>query len=226
MSLPDKPAAAQPWLKNPEWAAREIRCGPGIRGVFVVLTYLIFGLASLTVVATASRSTGHGIFFAAFVVLLFLILPGYLTFIWLRHIKYGDSICRLITLPGIIGGWFKADVECNLPLDPSEPVQIQLINNITNPGARGSSEAWRMEQTHASTPISVGSMKRSIVRVRLKIPRVAGQEPIPLKAGFLERQVAWYLVIKKKTAGINFLAQFSVPIYAVSDAPQSEQLPE
>ena len=224
MVLPDRPAVAQPWLENAEWVGREIRCAPAIRGSFVVVSYGIFGLIAFLALV-AAEPTGYGIFLAPFIVFACLIPPGLLTFVWLRHIKYGDSICRLITLPGIIGGWFKADVECNLPLDPSEPVQIQLLN-INNWGGKSASEVWRMEQTHASTAILAGSMSRSIVRVRLKIPRVPGQEPIPLKSGFFGQQVAWQLVIRKKAARINFLARFLVPIYDVSDAPLSEQLPE
>jgi hypothetical protein len=225
MSLPESPVAPHPWLKNKEWAAREIRCGPPIRGFVLVLAYLFFGALTLPVVFLDARnSTSSGWFMPVFMVSLLASVLGYLTFIWLRHWKSGDSICRLITLPGVVGGWFKADVECKLPPDSSGAVRIQLINIVG--AGRSSSEVWRMEQTVASDLIAAGGAGRSIIRVRLRIRRAPGQEPIPLERGLLGPNVIWRLDIRKKTGGIDFLARFPVPIYDIPDAPESEQLPD
>lgn len=165
-------------------------------------------------------AAGHwieGLFWAAAIV-FFL---GGLTYWWLRHRRYGNSVCRLLTLPGVVGGWFKADVECALPPDPAESVIVRLKNVV--PAGKTVREVWRMEQK-LTIPVSPG--RRPIVPVRLRLPRDPAQQLTPLDAGALQNLLGvpqWILEIEKRTAGVDFFANFNVPIYDTPNAPPSEQ---
>jgi len=145
--------------------------------------------------------------------------------VWLPRRRYGHSVCRLLTLPGAVGGWFKADVECRLPPDPTEPVVVRLKNVIG--GGKSQREVWRMEQT-LTFLVHPDPNARSIVPVRLQIPRHPQQLPIPIPLNIrgLQTRPDWLLEIEKKTAGIDFFARFSVPIYDTPYGDPAEQRPD
>ena len=214
---------AQPWLKHRPWRQREIMTVNPVGTGVLLLAYLFFGLPALFFVwlgiDSLSRS-GEGLLLIPMLGLgsLLAFILGALTYWRLRHLRYGNSICRLITLPGVVGGWLKADVECALPADSDNTVVVRLKNLV--PAGRSVSEVWRMEQ-RLSVPVQPG--ERSVVKVRLQIPRAPEQRLPPLKPGawdWLGAVPIWTLELEKKVRGIDFLAQFRVPVYDVPDLPQ------
>jgi hypothetical protein len=140
-----------------------------------------------------------------------------LTYWRLRHWRYGDSVCRLITLPGRLGGWLKADVYCALPGGADDTVTVRLKNMESR--GRSVAELWRMEQ-RITVPVQGA---RTVVNVRLQIPRASDQKVLSPNAGALERFAApwWVLEVEKKVLGIDFLAQFGVPVYDVPEMPEA-----
>lgn len=214
--------AVRPWLGLKMWRQREIVFrGPVGYGV-LILAYLFFGVPAVVILwiviagpGTVSESMRiQGLLWG----LLLAFIVGALTYWRLRQMRYGNSVCRLITLPGIVGGWFKADVECNLPADSDSTVTVRLKNLI--PAGKRMVEVWRMEQR---LTVFVTPGTRSTVPVRLRIPRDPAQQPMMVGDGFWSAGKSWTLEIEKHVSGIDFFAAFLVPIYDTPDAPTSEQ---
>ena len=198
------------WLRKPEWRARVIVHGKQVRGLLVAVLWLIvptpFALMFAMSVAVERFDLAPTLFGATAFFSFIAALPTYL---WLRHRRYGASTCRLLTLPGTVGGRFEADVLCALPAD-DEPVFVRLINY--EPGKRPR-ELWRMEQ-QVVVPVIAG--KRALVPVRFDVPRHRGQETASLNPGWKQRLLGepfWLLKIDKKAKGVDFHADFHVPIY-------------
>jgi hypothetical protein len=245
----------KPWLKNENWARREMFYSPQVSDVqangskpflvlqasvstpFLVFLWL-FGAAAavgcFAGIVSEIKPSSVGwppdsevlvqVFGWLFILGIVVGVPAGITRLWLRDRRYRSSICRLITLPGVIGGWFKADVECALP--GTGPVTVRLKNIVTPvPAAFPTEELlWDMTQTTA-TVAHPESARRSIVPVRLRVLRHPNQRssvyPQPLGG-----ESAWVLEIEKKTGGDDYFAAFGVPIYDTHDAPASEQRPE
>jgi hypothetical protein len=218
--------AGRPWLRNPQWRKRAIVQTQGLGTPVFLLASSVFGPAALIFFAMAlDPSQGFSDRIGT------LLMGGFFAFIvcgvgywWLRSRRYGRSVCRLLTLPGVVGGWFKADVECILPPDP-EPVVVRLKNLV--PIGQSVTEVWGIEETLYDVPVASGA--RSVVRVRLRVPRDSAQRCQPLKAGLWDDfavKAAWVLEIEKRAAGIDFFASFPVPIYDTPDAPATEQREE
>ena len=225
--LPPADTAHRPWLKNEVWRKRQIVHGSRVHGFYLVLAYICFGLPAVmfiwSVIDPPQGAKGHWIEARFWAACIFFCLGG-LTYWWLRHHRYGNSVCRLLTLPGVVGGWFKADVECALPPDLAEPVIVRLKNLV--PAGKTFREVWRMEQK-LTVPVSAG--KRSVLPVRLRVPRDPAQQLTSLDAGALQIFLGapgWVLEIEKKSAGVDFFANFKVPIYDTPNAPASEQRAE
>jgi hypothetical protein len=219
-------SANEPWLNVEAWKNRRIVHGSLFHGFALVLAYVFFGGPAVLFIWGAvdppASSKIHWIEALVWAAFLVFVLGG-LTYWWLRHLRYGDSVCRLLTLPGVLGGWFKAEVECRLPHDSAVPVIVRL--KVVDLGLRHAPELWRME-SKLTVPVVAG--KRSIVPVRLRVPR---HPPMRLSAAEFTNYLsggrcAWILEIEKKTSGVDFFAKFGVPIYDTPHAPPSEQRPE
>ena len=166
------------------------------------------------------------VFQLLFILGIFVGTPAGITRLWLRDRRYRSSICRLITLPGVIGGWFKADVECALP-PGTGPVTVRLSNIITPVPARFPTQQllWHMTET-TTTVAHPKNARHSIVPVRLRVLRHYNQKSSVSPQSALGGESAWVLEIEKKTGGDDYFAAFGVPIYATHDAPASEQRQE
>lgn len=215
--------AAHPWLKLIEWRKREIVFRGPVGYGALILAYLFFGVPAVVMLWIAIAGPGvvnegmriQGLLWGS----LLAFMVGALTYWRLRQMRYGNSVCRLITLPGVVGGWFKADVECNLPADSGSTVVVRLKNCV--PAGKRMVEVWRMEQRLA-VPVTPGT--RSTIPVRLRIPCDPAQRPMMVGESFWSATgSAWTLEIEKQVPGIDFLASFLVPIYDTPDAPASEQ---
>ncbi|MBI3370872.1 MAG: hypothetical protein HY017_03815 [Betaproteobacteria bacterium] len=211
----------RPWLRSRAWRRREIVFGNPVGGAFLLLAYLFFGAPAVFFfwlgIAVPTTRSGENLLFPGLLmgsVLSFIVIG--LTYWRLRYRRYGDSVCRLITLPGVVGGWLKADVECALSADPDNTVVVRLKNMVQT--SKRLVEVWRMEQRIV---VPVQAEKRIIVNVRLQIPRAPAQRIPPLRPGFLERisGPVWLLEVEKKVPGIDFFARFAVPVYGAPETP-------
>lgn len=225
--LRDAPSQAQvavrPWLKRKTWRRREIVSGSPVGYPFLLLAYLFFGLPALLFfwMAIAGPDDTNAILRIEYLLLglLLVFIVGGLTYWRLRQTRYGNSVCRLFTLPGVVGGWFKADVECRLPADADSSVVVRLRNFVLR--GKRMVEVWRMEQRLA-VPVTTGI--RSTVPVRLRIPRDPAQRPMLVGDDFWEADSkSWVLEVEKHVPGIDFFVAFRVPIYDTPDAPAAEQ---
>lgn len=219
--LPSEVLKGRPWLRVHAWRRREIVFGSPVGTGVLLLAYLFFGAPALlflwagfTDPPTQSDASLRiaGLLMGS---LLAFILVA-LTYWRLRNWRYGNSVCRLITLPGRLGGWLKADVECALPGGTDDTVIVRLKNMESR--GRSVAELWRMEQRMV-VPVQG---ERTIVAVRLQIPRAKGQKVLSPNASAMDRFAApwWVLEVEKKVPGIDFLAQFGVPVYDVPEMPE------
>lgn len=222
----------KPWLRNAGWAAREFGNDRSFLASepMLFLAYLVGGGLSIVFIAAgfglmpgASNPGGEISPLKLAAGGMFLSLLAILTYVKIRHERFGVSICRLITLPGVIGGWFKADVECRLP-PGTVPLVVRFRNLRQQKGGRV--VLWSMQQQIHVAPLPLPGSERFLVPIRLQVPRHPWQVPDPLVRGFGTPDTFWVMEIEKKCPGVDFFASFRVPIYDVPDAPESEQRAE
>jgi hypothetical protein len=196
----------------------------------VAVAYLVGGGPSLVFIASglglmpgAGNPGGEISLLSLAVGVVVLSMLAALTYVKIRHERFGKSICRLITLPGVIGGWFKADVECGLP--PGTAPLVVRLRNMRAPAQRAV-VMWSMQKHVDLPPSPVPGSERFLIPVRLQVPRHPWQVPDGFNAGFWTSDTYWVLEIEKKCPGVDFFATFRVPIYDLPDAPESEQRAE
>ena len=233
-----------PWLANAHWRQREVRFVHGIGFAVFALGSLVFGSFAFGWLSLVYKYRpqpgieGVGVVagIAALLLSVLLVYPlGLLIHGWMRRIRFGDSVCRLRTLPGVIGGWFKADVECHLPRNSDGHVVIRLINSNSGRGyfSKGLGRRdgiWRMEQ---AIDVAATAEARTVIPVRLKVPRDPTQfyrlpdgRFNPAASTNWVGEPTWILVLETDDTGKDYYAAFHVPVFDTNDAPASEQCAE
>jgi hypothetical protein len=125
--------------------------------------------------------------------------------------------CRLETLPGVIGGWFKAQVDAELPAAPeSASVRLAFLEGGDVEGAP--TGIWSVVYELGSSDLIAIGDGRFRIPVRFQIPsRLADFTDDP----------RWVLTTRVKLSGqTSYSGSFVVPIYRTQQAPASEQQPE
>ena len=224
MDTAGRASSGEPWLRNRQWASRELVDQRGLGWAVLLIAYVV-GAATLAGVWATLREGAGEKSIGVIVLAVFVIgILAVLTRLRVRGMRYGKTVCRLITLPGVVGGWFKADVRCGLPPHIG-PVTVRLKN--TNTRGRFTQLLWSMEQSCPLEPLPGNGDTHSIVKVRLRVPRDRSQRFILPDMEFLlgapADGVAWILEVEKKSRGVDFAAVFNVPIYDTRGAPPAEQ---
>jgi hypothetical protein len=125
--------------------------------------------------------------------------------------------CRLETLPGVIGGWFKAQVEADLPAAPeSASVRLAFLEGETEGGAP--TGIWSVVYDLGNSDLITIGDGRFRIPVRFQIPRRLAE--------FTDRP-RWVLTTSVKLSRqTSHKGSFVVPIYRTALAPEGEQQPE
>jgi hypothetical protein len=219
-------AQRKPWLVG-AWRERRIVAGQGVRGVFAALALAVTGPMPIIGVAVGIRAMvdGHlsGLKFI-FAGAMFAIFPAFVTYLWLKERKSVNSVLHLETLPGVIGGWFKASVEVNLPVETLPTVLVKLKNMFAE-GRKGKDSGFIWEISQRVFPAQLTRIQgdRYLIPVRFYIP---ARKDYYTDTGAGTGYGYWHLKITAELPGVNLDVTFNVPIFETDEAPPEEQTPE
>ncbi len=203
----------KPWLARKAWRERRI-VSHGVRGCVLALAVPFFGLITLMALIGALVNVSENPGEAAQALLVAVIFGGALaafTYWWRVWTKFGKSVCHLETLPGVIGGWFKASVEVKLPADVIPSVNVNLENfKIVN---RSKVTRWKTSDRVLPDRFTRIQGDKYMVPIRFQIP--AGKDYFKY----------WLLQVKAELPGVDLRADFHVPIFETDEAPLEEQAP-
>jgi len=197
----------------------ELRTAPFITGRGLVIAWVAIGWVPVICVREVllTAQPFDEIVQLLAVSALGIFLLGWLTHSWLAQRRYGVSVCRLVA-PVVIGESFDVEIECALPLDTGEPV----IARFSNKAARGKAllQIWQAELRIDSGTIAPRGAGRVAVPVRLRAPEWSEVAPgLPGRAGF---GALWVLELMRKTRGIDFHAEFALPVRDAEGAAEEQ----
>jgi hypothetical protein len=206
----------KPWLAQKAWRERRI-VSHGARGCFFALAIPFFGLPAFLALTFGMilmvEDPQEGVK-ALLVGTMFGGALAGVTWWWLNWKKFGKSVCHLETLPGVIGGWFKASVEVKMPAHVPPAIKVKLENfKIVGGRAPVKVTKWKTRELVPPDRFTRIQGDRYMVPVRFQIP--AGEDYYR----------DWLLQIKAEFPGVNLRADFLVPIFETDEAPFVEQAP-
>ena len=135
-----------------------------------------------------------------------------------RYQKFGTTYCHLVGPTGVFGGWLRTRVELPLALIQGESVQAILRLMIKVKGSDGDSSSWRtiwrIDRTVAFDEMEIVSNRDTFIPVDLYIPQDIG---VNTDAGSFGGH-QWRLDVNAKLAGLDYDAEFEVPVFTTSDS--------
>jgi len=138
----------------------------------------------------------------------------------MRRLKYGDSLLLLSQIPLIPGAEFSGVVLTKMALKTEEGCKATLrCIEITRKESGGSdnettySEDVKFEKSLVvRADLNRGPTNRSAIPIRFDIP---GHLPARFLTGY--PQIRWKLVLEAETTGVDYFAEFELPVYMVDD---------
>ncbi|MBX3427600.1 MAG: DUF3592 domain-containing protein [Pirellulales bacterium] len=204
----------QPWLWRADWAAGRIKSQARTAAIGVTGIALFWNLISWPgfLGATVNRKD-HEWWLPLIVGLFPLIGTGMAIWawrLWLVAWRWGTSEFELATLPGVLGGPVAGVIHAPPRIEAPEGIRLTLacIRKVTTGSGkhRRTEERtlWSDERRLGRT-LSAGPLETAIP-VRFHVP-------YHLPPSSEEDQVLWRLTAEAKTPGVDYHAQFEIPVF-------------
>jgi hypothetical protein len=220
-----------PWLWRSEWASGRI-VDSGRATMFMAWVFAAFwNLVSFPTGFLGVRAAIQEGKPAALLALLFP-LVGIGLLVWavratLRYRKYGVSRLELSTIPGVIGRTLTGMVRAPASMQADDGFQVTLscVRRVTTRSGKNSSTSesilWQEERRVMGEPSRTAAAMETHIPVAFRLPAdaVACDDTDP------NNRVLWRLQLSAVVPGVDYAAQFEVPVFrtSASDQPLSAE---
>jgi len=210
----------KPWTQRKDWAeGKVIQEGAHSLGLLIGFTILwnIISWGMTAFAYIAEWETGDVPWFMLIFPFVGILLIITTLRVWIRRRKFGISIMKLDTLPAYLGDRLRGNIETGVSAleDPARSFQVrfqcaQRKSSSDREGKKRVSEEelWSEEQ-EVYAQLSE-SMKTLNVSIYFRIPPdFPPTELIPA-----DDRILWRINITSQVPGVDYTAQFEVPVYS------------
>ncbi len=210
----------KPWTQRSDWAqGKAVQQGPGSMKLLIIFTILWnvigWGIAGFGIISEWANDDVPWFLLVFPVFGIILILVTVRT--WIRQKKFGISILHLITLPAYLGDVFRGKIETGVPVKGQieKEFTVRMIcakrtSRLDRDGDGRVTEKklWTEEQIVFGNISETGSTFNVIVNFVIPDDQPA-TELYPE-----DDRTLWWLEITSKVKGVNYAAQFEIPVYS------------
>lgn len=215
----------EPWLWKPDWAAGRIPGSSRGRMIFAWVFALFWNLISgpsayLAVREAMEQGKGTALLALAFPAVGIGLLSWAIR-ATLRYRRFGLSVFRMASVPGVIGRALRGVIVINADVRPEDGFTLTLTSagvKKTRSGREASTyERVRWQEEQCVREIERLGRRATAVPVAFQLPRDARQtnETDP------DGRITWRLEARATLPGIDYDTSFEVPVFrtAESDRP-------
>lgn len=221
----------EPWLWKQEWADGAIPSSGKTVMVTAILFAVFWNLVSMPLLAflpaEVFRKGNHAAAFGFLFPLVGLGLLAWAAVSVARWRKFGQSVFRMASVPGVIGGPLSGVVSVPVHLEPEDGFHATLscVRRVTTGSGkhRHTSERilWQDERT-LRRELLERDLARSAIPVLFGIP----YDQPPTDERNAADTVRWRLDVRAKVPGLDYAAQFEVPVFRTAESSEAFQLDE
>lgn len=222
---------ASPWLWRPDWASGRI-VDSGRVTMFTAWVFAAFwNLISLPTGFLGVRAAVQEGKPEALLALLFPLvgigLVGWAVHATLRYRKYGVSRLELSTIPGAIGRTLTGMVRApaGMQADSGFEVTLTCVRRVRTRSGKNTSTSesvlWQDERVVSGEPSRGAAAMETHIPVAFRLPPDAQ----PCDDTDSNNRVLWRLRLSASVPGVDYEAQFEVPVFrtSASDQPLSAE---
>ena len=214
---------AAPWMHRRDWAAGQVVYSAKKMAVIALACALFWNVISAPlwflipheVIQKGNRLALLGLVFP----LVGLGLAGWTIVSIMKWRKYGPSVFRMASVPGVIGGQLAGVISTSVKIKPDDGFRLMLNcieRRTTGSGKeRNTTETivWQDEQILARELLQ-SDPDRSAIPVQFPIP----YDSRPTDGSTPNCQTIWRLEVASKEPGLDYGARFDVPVFKTPDS--------
>ena len=217
-------SVTEPWLEREDWASGVLRSSNRAGMLFMGFFALIWNSIALPICSIFFFG-GERQEWWAYLLLSIFPLAGFALAVWavrlaIRWYRYGESVLRLATLPGVVGGRLAGVVLVPESAQPERGYLVTL-SCVTYRGVgdnRREDLVWQDERRIIET-LADHEPGRVGVPIVFTIPSSVPETGS--KGG-----VEWKLSVSAKTPGVDYEASFEVPVFRTADSQEGVEVDE
>ena len=220
----------QPWTQKKKWADGRIKCMSNVGTWVITIFALLWNAVSWYVVISAWDQVFDPTAKKGLIALLFPAVGVILIIVWIyqiaRHIKFGNSIFQMTSVPGIIGGKLEGVIYLSKHIEAKEGFKVSLtcIKRVTSGSGKNSSthqHVMHQEEITIARELWETDYTQTAIPVLFAIPFSTS-----LQSGRLDKRttVSWRLTVKAKLSGADYNASFEVPVFRTDESSSSFEL--
>lgn len=220
----------EPWLWRADWAqGRVISSAKGAQiGAWIIAIFWNFISVSILCSFWRKGLLQGG----ALVIMLLLTVVGMALLVWavratIRWRKFGESVFKMLSIPGVVGGQLGGAIETSGKVRPTNGFLLRLIcvERIQTGSGDSSSTTetilWEEKKTETKDVLA-DDPRRSGIPVLFHIPSDARESDSTNS----NDKIIWRLEVKASVPGVNYSAKFEVPVFrtaaSVTDLPNAQ----
>ncbi len=212
----------QPWTWNPQWVAGEIKSSNKAAMIGMFVFAALWNLISAPAIFFVPGAVMDGNYLALVALLFPLIGLGLLlgaVYMFLRWTKYGNSVFQMAAVPGVVGGQIAGVVYTNTKVKAKDGFRVKLscVETVTSGSGKNRSTSekirWQDEKV-LHRELAEYDLSRSAIPVQFGIPFDAMESSTANDS----RRVHWKLEVTAATPGIDYSAEFRVPVFRTPDS--------
>jgi hypothetical protein len=210
----DKPDA--PWLWRDDWKTGRIRSAAGYEALFVTLFAFFWNAISWPVflIVMNDRQKAPLLVVGAFP-LIGCGLMAWAAYVWLRRLKWGVSEFEMAAVPGVIGGPLAGFIHAPAGIQPADGFVLHLrCVRRTSDGENTSEKTIWEDEKRIVRDLTTSDGQHTLIPVQFTIPYDQPSSGDPVK---------WKLRVQAKVTGVDYNAEFEVPVFRT--AASSPQVP-
>jgi hypothetical protein len=211
----------RPWRADPRWREGFVfgaRAGRGVAGAWGLATFLTLFIGMFVFLVITQDAPLIARLIVGLFALVALAAIGGAVYVTLRFLKYGSPRLEMAQVPAVPGGRLLCAVVCRRHVRVEGTFHVKLTCKHTV----GSGKHSRVEELHQSS-VEVdrdlaGNYEGTAIPIDVAIPG-----GLPPTGG--EDDVDWELEVTASTPGVDFRADFDLPVYVVEDESLIEKRP-
>ncbi len=212
--------ADRPWLLRDDWAAGRVTSGgrPATLGAWAITGFwnaiAIPAAVGVTLKALAGEIGWSAVAMVAMFPLVGLGLAAMAVRAGVRWRKFGQSTLELKTLPGVVGGAFRAVLHAGPGLGETRSLTVTLdcLRRITSGDSTREEMLW---QRTTEIPRSRFAMAGGVsIPLSFTIPFECAASDI----SHSDDETVWRLGVEAEVHGVDYAESFEVPIYRTDES--------
>ena len=207
-----------PWKWRDDWAAGRIRTSLSGTGIFAVCFASFWNLISwpafLMVLVDANQRTAAPVLLLGAFPAIGTLLGAWAAYLALRRVKWGVSEFEMASVPGVLGGPLAGVIHAPRSIDAESGFHLRLACTESVEVYRGGETSterkvrWEAEQS-INRDLSDRDAGGAHIPVMFTVPY-----DLPPSG----ESVTWQLQLRAATPGIDYFAEFEVPVFKTENS--------